>query len=676
MAKELSSLVVSLQGNIAGFAKSMQAATAPVTSFVSSVASIAAGTAIGFGAAIAGMKLLDKVADGMTLGVSMAADMEQAQVAMQTMLGSATAAKKVLADLTTFAAQTPFQLPELVTATKSLLAFGVSADQVMPALKAIGDISAGIGAPIAEIAELYGKAKVQGRLFAQDINQLTGRGIPIIQELAKQFGVTDDAVKGLVESGQINFAHLEKAFISLSSAEGKFAGLMEAQSHTLSGLWSTFKDTIGLTLMGVAQTFIEAFNIKDAVATLTGWLSIAGEKITAWVAYAAQVIKNLWAVIQPVLAAIWEYIAGVWQSIYNAVAPIVTKIYQVIVDRWEEIVRSVVAFVMSIYNVVSAIWGAIWELITTVAKMIWDTVVSIFGWGAQETGTAVASTGDTVTDTFNNIVSVTNWLRDMVTTAINTVAYCIKNWSDVLDITVLTIWYQITKLGNQFTYVFTEVIPAVVAWAAKAVWNTLHNMVGWIGVGMTNLIANITNIMTSIPELISGKTTFEKLWTPLTEGFQEAIVEGLKIPDRQVGELEQNLSDALAAKHDEFGTGLAKYLADKKKEADSAADAVIGFGKKVAGAFKVPPVEVKPEVDQKALTQTQEQIKAATSTKEADAVRVGSAQAQLLAYSRPKGVGDYQKNQLDEQKKGNAIATKIEANTRKQQNITVVTMPT
>lgn len=63
----------------------------------------------------------------------------------------------------------------------------------------IGDVAAGIHAPIGEIAEDAGEATVNGRLFADDINQLTRRGGPIIQELAKQFGVTDTEVKKLVK---------------------------------------------------------------------------------------------------------------------------------------------------------------------------------------------------------------------------------------------------------------------------------------------------------------------------------------------------------------------------------------------------------------------------------------------------------------------------------------------
>lgn len=197
--------------------------------------------------------------------VTLAAEIEQVEVAFSTLLGSGEAAQDMIEGLQDFAASTPFQFPGLADAARSLVAFGIEAEDTIPTLRRIGDVAAGIGAPIGDIAEIYGKARVQGRLFAEDINQLTGRGIPIIGELATQFGVAESEVRKLVESGQVNFGHLEEAFKSLTSEGGKFEGLMEAQSQTVAGKWSTLKDNVGLTLTSLGQTIIETFDLKDVI---------------------------------------------------------------------------------------------------------------------------------------------------------------------------------------------------------------------------------------------------------------------------------------------------------------------------------------------------------------------------------------------------------------------------
>ena len=51
-------------------------------------------------------------------GVKMAADMEQSEIAFTTMLGSADKAKSFLADLSAFAAKTPFELPGLISSSR------------------------------------------------------------------------------------------------------------------------------------------------------------------------------------------------------------------------------------------------------------------------------------------------------------------------------------------------------------------------------------------------------------------------------------------------------------------------------------------------------------------------------------------------------------------------------
>ena len=76
-------------------------------------------------------------------------------------------AKDFLAELERFAAATPFELPGLLNASKRLLAFGFSAQQVIPILTAIGDSAAalgmgedGINRLTTAIGQIQAKAKV------------------------------------------------------------------------------------------------------------------------------------------------------------------------------------------------------------------------------------------------------------------------------------------------------------------------------------------------------------------------------------------------------------------------------------------------------------------------------------------------------------------------------------
>jgi tape measure domain-containing protein len=212
-------------------------------------------------------------------GVKLAADMESTAVAFKTLTGSAETANQVLDDLRKLGAETPFEFPELADAGRKLIAFGEGADTVAETLRRVGDVSSGVQAPIGEIAELYGKARVQGRLFGEDINQLTGRGIPIIGELAKQFGVTESEVKKLVEQGKVGFPNLEKAFISLTSKGGIFFGMMDEQSKTFNGRMSTLKDAVNNTLMAFAQPINAA--LLPQIEKLTKYVEALAPKFEA-----------------------------------------------------------------------------------------------------------------------------------------------------------------------------------------------------------------------------------------------------------------------------------------------------------------------------------------------------------------------------------------------------------
>ncbi len=172
----------------------------------------------------------------------MAVDAEQTQVAFETMLGSVDKAKRALGDLKQFSAATPFESEEVIKSGRAMLAFGFQVNELLPNLKAVGDVAAGTQIPLTDLANIFGKARVAGRLYAEDINQLTERGVPIIDELAKVFGVSSGSVKKLVEQGNVGFPQLQQAFANMTSEGGRFFNLMDKQSKTVAGRWSTLTD--------------------------------------------------------------------------------------------------------------------------------------------------------------------------------------------------------------------------------------------------------------------------------------------------------------------------------------------------------------------------------------------------------------------------------------------------
>ena len=168
---------------------------------------------------------------------------QQLEIAFGTMLGSETEATRLMNQMIQTAAKTPFDLMGVASGAKQLLAYGEAADRVNDTLVRLGNIASGLSIPLNDIVYLYGTTMVQGRLYAQDVRQFTGRGIPLVKELAKMYGVTAEEINNMVSAGKIGFADVEKVLRSMTDQGGQFYNLMEKQSASLTGMISNLEDS-------------------------------------------------------------------------------------------------------------------------------------------------------------------------------------------------------------------------------------------------------------------------------------------------------------------------------------------------------------------------------------------------------------------------------------------------
>lgn len=168
---------------------------------------------------------------------------QQLEIAFETMLGSKSKAHELMQQMEETAAKTPFDLDGVANGAKQLLAYGESADKVNNTLVRLGNIASGLSLPLKDIVYLYGTTMVQGRLYAADVRQFTSRGIPLVKELAKMYGVTADEINNMVSAGKIGFPDVQKVLNKLTDEGGQFYNLMEKQSKSLTGMISNLGDT-------------------------------------------------------------------------------------------------------------------------------------------------------------------------------------------------------------------------------------------------------------------------------------------------------------------------------------------------------------------------------------------------------------------------------------------------
>lgn len=212
------------------------------------------------------------IKSGASTMIELAAEAEQAAVAFRVLVGDAEIANGVLQEIRDFAASTPFQFPDLQNAARMLIAFNFSASEVTDQLRILGNIAAGTNQPIGELAELVGKARVQTTIYTEDLNQFTGRGINVLDGLAKRFGVTTAEVKKLASESKITFTDLQAVLEDLATGTGKFNGLMEEQAQTLSGTWSTLKDNVSAIATAMGTELLPA--LKQVVSWTSQYVAL------------------------------------------------------------------------------------------------------------------------------------------------------------------------------------------------------------------------------------------------------------------------------------------------------------------------------------------------------------------------------------------------------------------
>ncbi|WP_370832509.1 tape measure protein [Phascolarctobacterium faecium] len=225
----------------------------------------------GLGVAIAGIG---------AAAVRSSAQMEQTRKAFTTLLQDASLAKDFLAELERFAASTPFELPGLLDASKRMLAFGFSAQQVIPILTAVGDSAAALGMGqegINRLTMAIGQMQAKGKVSAEEMLQLAEAGVPAWQMLADAMGKSIPEAMKLAEKGAIDSATGIQAIVS--GMNSKFGGMMKDQATTINGMLSNIKDSVGQTMTVVGDEITEGLDLKTALKTAQDDLSDFAAKV-------------------------------------------------------------------------------------------------------------------------------------------------------------------------------------------------------------------------------------------------------------------------------------------------------------------------------------------------------------------------------------------------------------
>lgn len=545
--------------------------------------------------------------------IGKAADTESIEMAFKSLVGNADLAKSTLDDLRQFAVSTPFEMPQILEAAKSMIAYGQSAETIVPTMQQLGDVASALNIPLSSLTYLYGTLKSSGRVMTVDMRQFANRGIPIWIETAKVIGMVSKETKQLtgsqsaqlqemVTKGKITFPMIEQAFKNMTSEGGRFFNMMEDQSKTFWGIVSNLKDSVGLLMADIGKEIIEGFDLKTVLQNVRD----ASQAFVDWFKAISPGTKRLVFTLLGIVGAIGGVVAAI--AAVKAALVVLGVVFGAVSGPWLLVIGAIATAVGLWVNEMGGI-GAAFEAVKAKAFEFWEYIKPIREalagiWAAlafqatrawEAVKTMAANAWAWISSTFS-----VNWdyVRDQIANGLLFVEFAINNVEKVWDYAWKGMRYAalfaLNKVLENIVYIMGAPILLPIFLAMQVNWQELWDnikdyMVGTIAVMATKL----GQFGTSIPQILAGGAAaigvaLGNLWQGLDISADDFRWTGGGIEIKALKELE----DQWRKEWEESGDALNVSFEEFKKNRETQL--------KEAGQLpgKEPPKPIPPPVDE------------------------------------------------------------------------------
>lgn len=546
-------------------------------------------------------------------GVSLAAQAEENEIAFGVMLGSMEKGKDLVKELQEFAAKTPMDTNTLQSSAKLLLQFGIEGKNLLPIMKMLGDATGGNAQKMMAMSLAFGQMASTGRLMGGDLFQMVNAGFNPLQHMAEKAAKTlggdvnlhMQRLKKEMEAGRISVNRVIEAFKEATSEGGRLAGLMEKQSQSLTGLFSTMQDDIDAVLRNIGRDIVEGLNLKGLVKDISAVAQATG----AWLTGLSAGTKNAIFSFVFLLAAVSALAVGffILKGVITAAFSGLNLVAAAVITGLVGAAAAGTALVGSLGGMVGA-WALIkqkaleaWEWLRPVRAAVYD----LFQTARKVAAEAWEAIQRFAVQTWYRIFGEAqiNWdkIRDVIEEAIMFAEFTLLNYEQVARTVWAGVKYYALQYWEEFLHFTTVVIPAAARWLADnfvninldmfdrvkpniaagaqfivdAHLNAFDRVVG----AFHNMIKTFVNGVKGLPGLISGSLDFEKdVRVGLTEGIPGAIKDGVdaankegrrvkpfEMPKREVTELEKQWKKEFDALRGATGQSFEEFKKQKRE---------------------------------------------------------------------------------------------------------------
>ena len=237
---------------------------------------------------------------------------QESSQAFSVLIGSAEMAKKHLDDILDFARTTPFAFPDLISAYRTLSAFGMELEKTHPVMEAIANSVAAMGGgaqEIGEMADVFARIQSQGKVTARELNRLGAKGINAVGIMANKAGVSMEDMRKMISRGAISSKRaIDWLVDGIMNGTKGIAGETVAMAGSLGALKKTWKgaiDTLKASWRNLTDAIISDKMFEQLIAgvhKLTDKIKKLQQAAEAFGQLPAPIQKAVWSLVLLVAA--------------------------------------------------------------------------------------------------------------------------------------------------------------------------------------------------------------------------------------------------------------------------------------------------------------------------------------------------------------------------------------